>query len=397
VRTNPLRANRVRAAATRAGPTRANGVRANPVRAGPTRANRVRAAATRAGPTRAGRGPVSPPTAPTQRDRLRGVPAHRATVPEQPMLATPAGRRSFASFDDRWLFERKLDGVRVLAVRDADGVRLLSRTGRTITGTYPEVVDALTAQDCGDFTVDGEIVALRDGRTDFSLLQQRMGLTDPRAVRASPVAVRYYVFDVLALAGWDTTAVPQRARKALLRDALTFHPPLRYTPHRNHSGHDLLADACARGWEGLIAKRADAAYQPRRSTDWLKLKCAAGQEFVIGGFTEPAGSRTGFGALLLGYHDYHDADGALRHAGKVGTGYSDHVLRTLRARLDTLARATSPFAVPVRERAAHWVEPELVAQVAFTEWTHDGMLRHPRFLGLRDDKDPAAVVRESRA
>ena len=336
---------------------------------------------------------VTAPGRPTQRDLLRRVPAHRADLVVRPMLATPSGDRPFASFDDRWLFERKLDGVRVIAVRDADGIRLLSRTGRTITGTYPEVVDALAAQNCGDFTLDGEIVALRDGRTDFSLLQQRMGLTDPRAVRASPVAVVYYVFDVPALAGWDTTRVPQRARKALLRDALTFRAPLRYTPHRNHGGHDLLADACARGWEGLIAKRADAVYQPRRSRDWLKLKCAAGQEFVIGGFTEPAGSRTGFGALLIGYYD---GTGALRHAGKVGTGYSDRVLRELRAGLDRLARPDSPFTGPgpVRERAAHWVEPVLVAQVAFTEWTRDGLLRHPRFLGLRTDKAPSDVVRE---
>jgi bifunctional non-homologous end joining protein LigD len=307
------------------------------------------------------------------------------------MLATLSDRRAF---DDRWMFERKLDGVRVLAVRDADGVRLLSRTGRDISATYPEVVDALAAQDCGDFTVDGEVVALDSrGRTDFALLQQRMGLTDPRAVRASPVVVHYYVFDMLALAGWDTTRVPQRDRKVLLRDALAFHPPLRFTPHRNHTGDApaLLADACARGWEGLIAKRADAPYQPRRSPDWLKLKCSAGQEFVVGGFTDPAGARIGFGALLLGYHD---ADGALRYAGKAGTGYSDRVLRDLRERLDALARRRSPFADPVRERTAHWAEPDLVAQIAFTEWTRDGMLRHPRFLGLRDDKDPADVVRE---
>lgn len=321
---------------------------------------------------------------------LRPVPPHRGAIPVHPMLATPTDRRSF---DGRWLFERKLDGVRVLAVRDADGTRLLSRTGRDVSTTYPEVVAALAAQRCADFTVDGEVVALRAGRTDFSLLQQRMGLTDPRAVRASPVEVHYYVFDVLALDGWDTSRVPQRTRKVLLRDAFAYGGPLRFTPHRNYDGDTpaLLADACARGWEGLIAKREDAVYRPRRSHDWLKLKCAAGQEFVVGGFTEPAGSRIGFGALLLGYHDAH---GALRYAGKVGTGYSDRVLRELRERLDELARPASPFAGPVRERAVHWAEPALVAQVAFTEWTRDGMLRHPRFLGLRDDKDPVDVVRE---
>ncbi len=339
-----------------------------------------------------------PAVPPERRDLLRPVPAHRGSVPVRPMLATNSPRLTWSSFEraaDRWIFERKLDGVRVLALRDADGVRLLSRTGRAINSTYPEVVAALEAQPCADFTVDGEIVALRDGRTDFGLLQQRMGLTDPVAVRASPVTVFYYVFDVLTLAGWDTTRVPLRTRKSLLREALTFRPPLRYTPHRNHSGeHDLLADACARGWEGLIAKRADAAYQPRRSPDWLKLKCSAGQEFVVGGFTEPSGSRIGFGALLLGYHDER---GALRYAGKVGTGWSERLLRQVRERLDELGRASSPFADPVRERTAHWAEPVLVAQIAFTEWTRDGMLRHPRFLGMRDDKAAADVVREAPA
>ncbi|WP_037915729.1 non-homologous end-joining DNA ligase [Actinacidiphila yeochonensis] len=316
------------------------------------------------------------------------------------MLATLTDRRAF---DDRWIFERKLDGVRVLAVRDADGVRLLSRTGRRLEHTYPEVAAALAAQDVAEFAVDGEVVALRDGRTDFALLQQRMGLTDPRAVAASPVAVHYYLFDLLALAGRDTTGLPLRDRKALLREAVSFRPPLRFTPHRNHGGPELLAEACARGWEGLIAKRADSPYQQRRSGNWLKLKCAAGQEFVVGGFTDPAGARFGFGALLLG--TYEPAGGAaapeggsggrlLRYAGKVGTGFSEPVLRSLRAELDRLARARSPFADRVRERGAHWAEPELVAEVAFTEWTRDGMLRHPRYLGLRDDKPAAAVVRE---
>jgi len=335
---------------------------------------------------------VSPRLAAVPRELLRPAPADRADVAVRPMLATLSDRRDF---DDRWLFERKLDGVRVLAVRDASGVRLLSRTGRSIGATYPEVVEALAAQDCADFTVDGEVVALRDGRTDFGLLQQRLGLTDPRAVRASPVAVHYYVFDVLALAGWDTTRLPLRTRKSLLRDALGFEDPLRWTPHRNHPRDrpdaDLLADACGRGWEGLIAKRADATYQQRRSRDWLKLKCAAGQEFVIGGFTEPAGSRIGFGALLLGYY----AAGQLRYAGKVGTGYSQAVLRELRSRLDGLTRDTSPFADRVREPRPHWVNPSLVAQVAFGEWTRDGLLRHPRFLGLRDDKPPTEITRET--
>ncbi|MCX2182117.1 non-homologous end-joining DNA ligase [Streptomyces sp. SKN60] len=327
-----------------------------------------------------------------------------AAAPGNPMLATLSSRRDF---DEEWIFERKLDGVRVLATRTrTEGEpRLLSRSGKPLNSTYPEIAEALAAQDRRDFTVDGEMVALWHGRTDFARLQQRMQLTDPAAVRASRVRVTYYLFDLLRLDGHDTTRLPLRTRKRLLRDAFAFGPPLRFTPHRNRyrsrdrsrdasSNDSLLDQACGRGWEGLIAKRADAPYVHRRSTDWLKLKCSGGQEFVIAGFTEPAGRRVGFGALLLGYYQ----DGRLRYAGKVGTGYDTATLRGLRRRLDGLERQRSPFAdAEVRGRAAHWVRPELVAQVAFTEWTAAGLLRHPRYLGLRDDKAARDVVREQPA
>lgn len=350
------------------------------------------------------------------RARLRPAPRDRTAAAVPPMLATPSDRRSF---DERWLFERKLDGVRALAVRGPGGVTLLSRRGNVMDATYPEVTAAVAAQDLPDFTVDGEIVALRAGRTDFALLQQRMGLTDPRAVAASPVTVVYYVFDLLNVAGYDTTFLPLRTRKALLRDTLAFHAPLRFTTHRNHAD---LGEACAKGWEGLIAKRADAPYEPRRSTHWLKLKCTAGQEFVIGGYTEPAGTRTGLGALLLGYYEGGGAGGdgvgggggpgsggaagpgggdggtarRLRYAGKVGTGFTRTTLTALRTGLDSISRPDSPFADPVPRSAGtpHWTDPRVVAQIAFTEWTRDGLLRHPRFLGLRDDKRPTDVIRE---
>jgi bifunctional non-homologous end joining protein LigD len=323
--------------------------------------------------------------------------ATRPVVAEHPMLAVLSDRRTFDGSDGDWVFERKLDGVRALAFRDADragehgDVRLLSRGGHPLENTYPEIVDALRAQPCRDFAVDGEIVALHNGRTDFARLQRRMGIADPAAALATGVAVTYYIFDLLRLDGQDTTGLPLRQRKQLLRQALEFRTPLRFTPHRNRDGGQLLEQACARGWEGLIAKRADAPYVPRRSTDWLKLKCTAGQELVIGGFTEPAGSRVGLGALLVGYYD---DNGRLRYAGKVGTGYDTRTLTSLRRRLDSLEQPDSPFADRVRERAVHWVRPELVAQIGFTEWTRDGRLRHPRFLGLRDDKRPQEVVRE---
>lgn len=321
------------------------------------------------------------------RGRLRDA-APGADLAARPMLATLSDRREFPA--DAWIFERKLDGVRLLAVREGGRVRLLSRTGQDLDGTYPEVADALAAQGCPDFTVDGEIVAFSAGRTDFSRLQQRLQITDPGKARASGVAVFYYVFDLLRLDGKDVRALPLRTRKSLLRRALRFDGPLRFTTHRNEGGQPLLDEACRRGWEGLIAKVADGRYVTRRSPDWLKLKCAKGQEFVVGGFTEPSGSRVGFGALLLGYYE----DGRLRYAGKVGTGYDHATLLALRRRLDELAAGRSPFAEPVREKGARWAAPELVAEIGFTEWTRDGKLRHPRFLGLREDKKPRDVVRE---
>ena len=178
-----------------------------------------------------------------------------------------------------------------------------------------------------------------------------MGLTRPADVAASNVAVTYHVFDLLRLDAMDARRLPLRTRKSLLRRALTFAAPLRFTTHRNEGGPELLDDACRRGWEGLIAKRADSTYRTRRSGDWLKLKCAQGQEFIVGGFTEPAGSREGFGALLIGYH----ADGLLHYAGKVGTGFDRRTLLDLRHRLDGLRAADSPFADRPALHGAHWV------------------------------------------
>ncbi|TKA09611.1 ATP-dependent DNA ligase [Actinacidiphila oryziradicis] len=341
---------------------------------------RQRSAALRrppSGPAEGGAAPESggaPPTTPVP-DSVR------------PMLATLSDRRSF---DDGWIFERKLDGIRAVAFRDGDEVRLTSRTGQRLERTYPEIVAALRAQPMDRFVVDGEIVAMDRGRTSFALLQRRMGLTRETDVRATRIKVTYYLFDLLHLDGHDTTVLPLRDRKQLLRRALEFTGPLRYTPHRNQDGQELLDEACRHGWEGLIAKRADSRYVQRRSTQWVKLKCEATQEMVIGGFTEPSGSRVGFGALLVGTYDH----GRLRYAGKVGTGFDTATLRRLRQRLDALEQPDPPFDEPVRERAAHWVRPELVAQVGFSEWTRDGKLRHPRFLGLRDDKRPTEVVRE---
>ena len=292
--------------------------------------------------------------------------------------------------DAGWIYERKLDGIRCLAIRDgaSASVRMLSRNDLDLSGRYPEVREALAAQDARRFAVDGEIVAFEGSRTSFAALAGR---------GHHRVPVFLYAFDLVWFEGRDVTSLALRERKRLLRDALRWHGPLRLTPHRNRDGRELFERACRRGWEGVVAKRADSPYRATRSRDWLKFKCEAGQELVIGGFTAPRGSRTDFGALLVGYHDRDDRSGPLRYAGKVGTGFDGDTLASLGAELRRLATDACPFADPRSIREAHvtWVTPRLVAQLGFTEWTSAGRLRHPRFLGLRDDKPASQVVRES--
>ncbi|MFG0284658.1 MAG: non-homologous end-joining DNA ligase [Phycisphaerales bacterium JB039] len=322
---------------------------------------------------------------PQQRRRLS-----RQSQPQWtgPMLATLT-HDTFS--DPGWIYERKLDGERCLAFRSGADVRLLSRNRKSLNGAYPEIADALEAQQQQDFIVDGEVVAFERRVTSFSRLQHRMQIDDPDEARRSPVAIYYYIFDLLHFEGHDCSALPLRDRKRLLRRALQFRDPLRFTTHRNRQGEQFFRQACRRGWEGLIAKRADSAYVHGRSRNWLKFKCINRQEFVIGGFTDPEGQRQGFGALIVGYYD----DGDLVCAGKVGAGFDDDTLETLRRRMDARHRKTSPFDRAELPRGeAHWVRPDLVGEVAFTEWTEDNRLRHPRFLGLRRDKAPEDVVRE---
>lgn len=304
-----------------------------------------------------------------------------------PMLSVLSDKR-FS--DPNWLFERKLDGERALAFRDGTQFHLLSRNRKALDRTYPELSDALRRQSRRDFIVDGEIVTFDGKVPSFARLQQRMQIEDPEEARASGVPVFYYLFDVLHLEGYDVRPLPLRRRKQLLLEAVDFEDPLRYCRHENQRGEELLDEACRAGWEGLIAKRAESRYVSKRSSDWLKLKCARGQELVIGGFTEPEGSRIGFRALHLGYYE----DGTLRYAGKVGTGFDHEVLERLAKDLGRIARESSPFVDLERARGTTWVEPELVAEIGFTEWTDDGKLRHPRFRGLRRDKDPEDVRRE---
>jgi len=323
------------------------------------------------------------------RERLRKRSQPKWTTP---MLATLT-HDPFA--DPDWIFERKLDGERCLVFRDADGLRLLSRNKKQLNNTYPELRDAAEQIGYKRFITDGEIVTFEGNLTSFKRLQQRIGIKNPKEARASAVKVFLYLFDLLHAGGYDLTNLPQRERKRLVRALPGLDEPLRYAPHRNEDGIKYLRDACDKGWEGLIAKRADAAYQHERSSDWLKFKCSHRQEFVIVGFTEPEGERIGFGSLLLAYYE----EDALVYAGRVGTGFDDELLSDLRGRMEKITRHTCPLDNSPKSaavRGATWIRPKLVGEVEFTEWTDDGRLRHPRFIGLRDDKDPKQVVRESK-
>ena len=294
--------------------------------------------------------------------------------------------------DPAWMFERKLDGERCLAFKSPGHVRLMTRNQKEDTSTYPEITEALAAQQANSFIIDGEIVAFEGSQTKFARLQQRLGVRHPGPDLRAAVPVYFYIFDVLWVGDRDVRPLPLRQRKQILHGLLTFADPLRFTEHKDTEGEAYFRQACASGWEGVIAKRADAPYRAGRTRDWLKFKCEAGQEFVIGGFTDPRGTRTGFGALLLGYYD---PGHTLVYAGKVGTGFNRQTLDHLHGMLAALEQDRPPFGHGRLPRSGvHWVQPRLVAEVGFSEWTTDGELRHPRFQGLRDDKDPADVIRE---
>jgi DNA ligase D-like protein (predicted ligase) len=301
------------------------------------------------------------------------------------MLATlvkPASHYGAARPGD-WQYERKLDGLRCLAVRNGDRVELLSRNRLSFNARFPDVAAALAGLPVKNLVVDGEIVAFDGDQTSFSLLQ-----SSPH-----PQGLTYCLFDLLHLNGRDTTGLVLTERQALLATTLAHgHRPLTLVKPLEGEPAELLERACSSRWEGLVAKRVDSPYRSGRSPDWQKLKCTASQELVIGGWTEPTRSRVAFGALLVGYYD----DGArLRYAGKVGTGFTNRLLRQLHEELLAREVPKSPFFDSVREKTAHWVRPDLVGEVAFTEWTGDGRLRHPSFQGLRPDKPATDVRREA--
>jgi bifunctional non-homologous end joining protein LigD len=314
----------------------------------------------------------------------------------KPMLAVPG---TLPPDDGSWAFELKWDGVRVIAAVTPEGVRLTGRSGADMTPAYPELAGLAAALGELRPVLDGEVVVLRpDGRSDFQALAPRMHVRTPERARALAAAtpVTYVVFDLLELAGTNTVALPYDRRRELLERLDLTGPHWQLSPAVAGSGADILEASRRLGLEGVVAKRRDSPYRPgRRSDEWLKIKNVLTQDVVIGGYTIGDGRRAStFGALLVGI----PTTGGLAYAGSVGTGFDDRALDELAGQLRSLEQAGSPFTTPIdprHARTARWVRPDLVGEVRFGHWTDDGRMRHPSWRGLRPDKSPAEVVRES--
>jgi bifunctional non-homologous end joining protein LigD len=290
--------------------------------------------------------------------------------------------------DDGWIYEIKFDGYRLLARVEGDDVRLFTRRGNDWSARMPGLVEAVRALGLGSAWVDGEIVVNgANGAPDFNALQNAFD-------SARTDEIQYYVFDLPYFAGHDLRALPLVERRAVLSaalDAAPAQPRVRFSQDFNSSAKELLQNACRMHLEGMIGKRSDSPYVSRRSPTWIKLKCTQRQEFVVGGWTDPKGSRTGIGSLLLGIHD---EAGHLRFAGGVGSGFDQKTLAAVKKAVASVASETTPFFEKPRDVRGHWVRPVLVAEVSFGEWTPDGRIRHSVFHGLRDDKDASAITRE---
>lgn len=323
---------------------------------------------------------------------LKGLPE------EEPEFLEPMKCRLLSDLPsgDPWVYEIKFDGVRALAIKHNRSVDLLSRNHKSLDQKYPGVVRAISNLKCKSIILDGEVVALDElGRSSFQLLQNVSKIGSDRELY-------YYVFDILHLNGRSTTTLPLTKRKELLDEVLAAQSPcIRLSGLLPADARTLQEKMSGMGLEGLIAKKRDSKYEPGiRSGAWVKFKWSNEQEFVVGGWTEPEGSRKFFGSILVGYYQ----GSKLLYAAKVGTGFDENKLRALSTKFSRLSVSDCPFSnLPGRNgvglsraemRRCHWVEPRLVCQVRFTEWTKDGHLRQPVFLGLRDDKSPADVVRE---
>ena len=308
----------------------------------------------------------------------------------RPMLATLTDK----PFDsDDWLYEIKWDGYRAVAFLDGKSMRLVSRNQNDFTAAYPELRDLPSLVKARTAILDGEIVALDDGgRSSFSLMQQRTGVAEGgRRIRQTrdDIPIAYYVFDLLYLDGYDLMQADLEQRKRLLQSVLTTGELVRYSDHYIGRGTALFDAAAQRGLEGIVAKHATSCYEQKRSREWLKIKIVRRQECVIGGYTDPRGSRENFGSLVLGLYD---DKGRLLPVGQAGSGFTGQTHADMWKRLESLETSRSPFLGKVEsDRRVHYVKPELVAEIKFTEWTHEGQsgavkMRAPVFEGLRLDK-----------
>jgi bifunctional non-homologous end joining protein LigD len=314
--------------------------------------------------------------------------ARKAALPEtlSPQLATLVDKAPADT--NNWVYEIKFDGYRMLTRVQGGKLKLITRNGNDWTGKLSHLVQALNSMELPDGWYDGEIILPGDRvPADFQALQ---GAFD--SARTSDIV--YYLFDIPYCAGYDLLDVPLVERRAVLQRVVERkpHDKVRFSAVFDAPPEQVIESACRLGLEGVVGKRKNSAYVLRRSSDWIKLKCGLRQEFVIGGYTDPQGTRTGLGSLLLGVHD---KSGTLRYAGNVGTGFNEQVLRDLRDQLDARKAAASPFAAdPDLPRKARWVKPELVCEVAFGEWTRSGRIRHSVFHGLREDKPAKSITRE---
>lgn len=342
-------------------------------------------AASRAPRARGGaRGAASASSAKRDLGAIKG--AHEAPLPEDiaPQLATLVER---APGEPGWVYELKFDGYRVLTWIDGGAATFVTRSGQDWSDRMVALKDPVEALPVKSAVLDGEVVVVGPGgTTDFQALQNAL-----REGRDAKLV--YYVFDLLYLDGYDLRGARLSDRKELLASLIKgAHPSIRYSEHLEADGAEAYAKACSMALEGLVAKRASSVYRGGRGRDWLKLKCGCRQEFVVGGYTEPSGSRTHLGAILVGVHD---PDRGFLYSGKVGTGFDSATLRLMAEKLRAIEVDTSPFKNPPKMRGVHWVAPKLVAEVEFTAWTRGGNLRHPSFMGLREDKPAAQIVREA--
>jgi bifunctional non-homologous end joining protein LigD len=327
------------------------------------------------------------------RNQLKKLPGARKAAMREfiaPQLATlvkepPAG--------EGWLHEIKFDGYRMICHLSRGKVRFWSRNGKDWTEKFPSLVQALKSFPATTAILDGEVVVFdKAGRSRFQLLQQAMG----KGGKGGTTAFVFEVFDLIYLEGYSLSQTPLRERKRVLEQLLASAKAkgqVRYSDHVEGNGAEFFKQACKHGLEGIVSKLAESPYESTRNRNWLKTKCVKRQEFVIAGYTPSKKGFPGFGSLVLGVHD----KGKLVYSGRVGTGFSIKQRLELRKKLDRISQPTMPFAVKPKDpglRDAHWVKPQLVAEVEFIEWTADGSIRHPSFQGLREDKKPSEIVRE---